>query len=144
MKIRAEVAEMLRNGSSNAEIMRTLHVGHKTVAQARQALGFPTPARGGRPLLPIPTLFAARTEPVDGGHLRWTGHVSKGVPVLGRRGNSLSAYRIAFKIRHNRESIGYAKPGCNHPGCVAPDHMQDQPMRDRLNTTFNAIFGGQS
>jgi hypothetical protein len=48
-----------------------------------------------------------------------------------------TAYRIAFQIRHGREPVGYVKPGCEFDGCVHPDHVEDQPMRDQ----YAAIFG---
>lgn len=141
MKIRADIADMIRAGATTTAIKATLHVGYGTVTNARKALGIPAPTLCGRPLLPIPGLFHARTEPVDGGHLRWTGYVSNGVPTLGRRGRPHSAYRIAFEIRYGRKPVGLVRSTCGYPQCVAPDHMQDRPMRDRLNAQYAAIFG---
>jgi hypothetical protein len=53
-----------------------------------------------------------------------------------------TAYRAAFELRYGRAPVGKALPGCDMPRCVAPDHVQDRPMRDALTTQFNAIFGG--
>lgn len=141
MKVRTDVADMLRAGATTTAIMATLHVGHATVVRARDVLGVPGNPRGGRPLLPVPDLFHARTEPVEGGHLRWTGHFQKGVPVLGRQGRVLTAYRIAFELGHGRAPVGHVRPGCGTPCCVAPDHVQDRPMRQQLDAQYAAIFG---
>ena len=43
---------------------------------------------------------------------------------------------------HQRQPIGYVRPGCGYPHCVAPDHVEDQQMRDQLKTQMTAIFGG--
>ncbi|MFJ9890850.1 hypothetical protein ACIQRW_34065 [Streptomyces sp. NPDC091287] len=142
MKLRTDIVDMLRNGHSHAEIMRTLHVGEARVTAHRKALRMPAPRRGGHPLRPIAVVFAERTEPADGGHLRWTGQMSGLTPVLGRNGTS--AYRIAFRLHYRREPVGYAKPGCGHDGCVQGSHLEDQPMRVQLRTQLASIFGGTS
>ncbi|WP_371624084.1 hypothetical protein OG245_15340 [Streptomyces sp. NBC_01116] len=142
MKLRADVADMLREGIAQRDIMRTLHVSYKTVTSHRIALSLPAPKRGGHPLRPIETEFHARTEPVDGGHLRWTGHHAHGVPRLGRQGKHPSAYRVAFRLHHGREPIGHAKPGCGYAQCVAPAHLEDRPMREQLRSQMAGIFGG--
>ncbi|SCK20363.1 hypothetical protein YUYDRAFT_02123 [Streptomyces sp. ScaeMP-e48] len=142
MKIRADVAAMLRAGAHQQDIMRTLHVGAKTVVNTREALRMPPPRRGGYVLQPIETEFSARTEQVDGGHLRWTGYYANGVPKLGRQGTSVSAYRIAFGMRHDREPVGKVMPGCDYPKCVAPDHLEDQTIRTQLRDQLASIFGG--
>ncbi|MEU6615346.1 hypothetical protein [Streptomyces parvus] len=142
MKLRADIVEMLRNGHTHAEIMRTFRVAHKTVKAHRVALHMPDPKRGGHVLRPIKDEFYARTEPVDGGHLRWTGHHANGVPRLGRQGKHPSAYRVGFRLHHGREPIGHAKPGCGYPQCVAPAHLEDRPMRAQLRSQMAGIFGG--
>ncbi|MEU0978502.1 hypothetical protein ABZ488_04730 [Streptomyces griseus] len=142
MKLRADIVDMLRNGAHQQDIMRTLHVGANLVVSHREALRLPAPKRGGRPLRPIKEEFHARTEPVDGGHLRWTGYYANGVPKLGRQGGSISAYRIAFGLAHTREPVGHVIPGCGHPKCVEPTHLEDQTMRLQLRTQLASIFGG--
>ncbi|MFD8710370.1 hypothetical protein ACFV07_07830 [Streptomyces anulatus] len=142
MKLREDVAAALRANLPQRDIMRTLHVGYNTVVAHRKALALPAPVRGGHPLQPIETEFYARTEPVDGGHLRWTGHHANGVPRLGRQGKHPSAYRVGFRLHHGREPIGHAKPGCGYPQCVAPAHLEDRPMREQIQAQLTAIFGG--
>ncbi|MGW9299391.1 hypothetical protein ACWHA3_01005 [Streptomyces cyaneofuscatus] len=142
MKVRSDIADMLRAGAHQQDIMRTLHVGAKLVVAHREALRLPPPRRGGRPLLPIAAAYEARTEPEAGGHLRWTGHVDNGVPKLVRNRTKLSAYRVAFRMAHGREPVGQVRPGCGYPRCVAGDHMEDRPMREQLQAQLAGIFGG--
>ncbi|MEU2402771.1 hypothetical protein ABZ609_00295 [Streptomyces rubiginosohelvolus] len=142
MKVRADIATMLRDGVPQQDIMRTLHVGAALVVSTREALHMPPPRRGGQPLRPIKTEFYARTEPVDGGHLRWTGHYANGLPKLGRQGTHYSAYRLAFGFIHDREPVGHVRPGCDYPKCVEPTHLEDQTIRVQLRTQLASIFGG--
>lgn len=44
-------------------------------------------------------------------------------------------------MQHGREPVGYALPSCDYHGCVAPAHLEDQPMRQHLATQYAAIFG---
>lgn len=141
MKIRADVADMIRDGATTTAIMTALHVGHPTVIRARDVLGIPAPTGNGRPVLPIADMFRTRAEPVDGGHLRWTGHISRGLPILCRSSGNVSAYRVAFTLKHDREPTGLVRSACGYPRCVAPDHVQDQPMRRQLDAQYAAIFG---
>lgn len=140
MKVRTDIAELLCAGLPNETIATQLHCCRKTVAAARAALRLPNtpPGSRGRPLA---DLIAARTEAVEGGHVRWTGHVTDGTPVLNYQGTPRSAARLVFLLRYGREPIGNVLPGCAHPGCVAPDHIEDRPMRERNRKTYAAIFG---
>lgn len=142
MKIRADVAELLHQGHSNLAIARATGAAPKTVAASRQALGIP-PARPGRYKgSTLNSRFQERTEPLADGHMRWTGYrTNNGTPSIYYGGHAVTAGRMAFLLRWGREPIGRVKAGCDMHGCVAPDHVLDQPMRDQLNTTFTAIFG---
>lgn len=142
MKVRADITKMLRGGSSQREIIRTLRVSYKTVTRTRVALHMPAPARSAPPQRPLATEFYARTKKADGGHLRWTGFYANGSPKLGREGATLSAYRVGFELLHGRPPVGQARPGCGYPKCVAPDHLEDQPMREQLRSQMAGIFGG--
>lgn len=142
MKVRADIAELLRAGCSNREIAARLHVDAGTAAAARRTLGLPKHRSGVRPASSPQDLFRQRVRPVAGGHLEWIGyHTNSGTPALRWAGRQLTAGRVAFVMRHNREPVGQVRAGCDYEGCLAEDHIQDQPMRDRLNTTFTAIFG---
>lgn len=142
MKVREDVVVALQQGVPQRRIMRTLHVSYATIVATRAALRMPDPARSTSPLRPIETEFYARTEPVGGGHLRWTSYYANGVPKLGRQGVILSAYRVAFGLIHTREPVGQVRPGCGHPRCVEPTHLDDQTMRVQLRQQLAGIFGG--
>lgn len=142
MKLRADVVRLLRQGATNLAVSRATGATPKTVARHRQALGIP-PTPPGRPTGSTPaSRFAARTEPLPDGHMRWTGATnSRGTPTVRYGKQHWSGLRMAFELRWDRAPVGHVLPGCGMPRCVAPDHVEDQPMRDRLNTTFAAIFG---
>lgn len=141
MKIRADIADLLRQGMTDRAIARQLHCDAKTVARARRSLHI-QPAKPGPPATPLEKLLADRTRPADGGHLEWTGsRTSQGVPTVRWGGKERSAYRLSFLIRYGREPKGYVRPGCDHKGCIHPAHVEDRVMRQRTEATFTAIFG---
>lgn len=145
MKIRTDIAELLRAGLPDQVISKRLRCDRKTVAAARAALHLPKTPPGSQQRS-LADLIAARTEPVDGGHLRWTGTVNaSNTAVLNYQGQGpRSVHRLVFINRYGREPVGKVRTGCDYPGCVHPDHVEDQPMRERNRATFNAIFGGLS
>jgi hypothetical protein len=134
---RDAIVKLLRTGVGNLAIAREVHVDRSKVAAIRAELGLPRSRR--RYVAASPeALFRQRTQPVDGGHLAWTGYRNtKGVPAVRTVDGMRTAYRIAFQIRHGREPVGYVKPGCEYDGCVHPEHVEDQPMREQ----YAAIFG---
>jgi hypothetical protein len=144
MKLRPDIVALLRQGLSDRAIGRQLRCDPKGVARTRAALGLPQ-VKSGPPPAPVEDLFWARVEPVEGGHLRWTGHHnSTGVPSLrvgGRSGGLRSAYRIAFTIRTGREPQGTVSSDCDHPGCVAPRHVADAAERARDRKALAALLG---
>lgn len=145
MKIRTDIADLLHAGLPDQVISKQLRCDRKTVAAARAALHLPKTPPGSKQR-PLADLLAARTEPVEGGHMRWTGTVNNaGSPVLNYRDEGpRSVHRLVFIARHGREPVGKVRTGCDYPGCVHEDHVEDQPMRERNRNTFNAIFGGLS
>jgi hypothetical protein len=141
VKIRADIAELLRAGLPDRVISKRLRCDRKTVAAARAALRLPKTPPGSRQR-PLADLLAARTEPVEGGHMRWTGTVNNaGSPVLNRGEGPRSVHRLVFIARHGSEPVGKVRTGCDYPGCVHEDHVEDQPMRERNRDTYAAIFG---
>ncbi|WP_405391100.1 helix-turn-helix domain-containing protein [Streptomyces sp. NBC_01102] len=143
MKIRADIAKLLHAGHSDHEIARRLHVCERTAGEARRALRLPKHTSGVKPADSPQDLFRQRTRRVKGGHLKWTGyHTNDGVPFFRWRKRGMTAYRVAFQIQHNRPPVGYVRPGCDYPHCVAPEHVEDQQMRDQLKTQMASIFGG--
>lgn len=143
MKVRADVAELLRAGLADRVIAKQLHTDARKVAAARAALRLPQARTGRKTASSIEELFHARTEPGEDGHLRWTGSANNlGTPVVRYAKRQHTAYRIAFRIHTGREPIGRALPACGTPGCVAPAHIDDQPARDRNRAAYSSIFGG--
>ncbi|MFF8391832.1 hypothetical protein [Cellulosimicrobium funkei] len=152
MKVRADVAELLRAGHSNRAIARQLHTDAKDVAEARERLGLPKAKSGVKAAASVEDLFWRRVQPVGEGHILWTGHRNNGgaeggCPVLRHGGKLWSAYRVAFTIRHGREPQGKVTPTCDRDGCVAPDHTQDRAIREqekRVDALYAGIFGGEA
>ncbi|MFD4943057.1 hypothetical protein ACFWNT_11075 [Streptomyces sp. NPDC058409] len=143
MKIRTDIADLLRAGHSDREISRVLHLDNRTIAAVRTELGLPRHKSGIKAAGSPRDLFRQRTRPVDGGHLEWTGYVANdGTPFFRWNKRGYTAGRMAFGMQHGRAPVGRVRPGCGHLGCVAPSHVEDQPMRDQLKRQLAGIFGG--
>lgn len=144
MKVRADIAELLRAGYSDTAITRQLHVDKTTAAKARAALGLPKHKSGRKAAATPEDLFWRRVKPTDDGHMEWDGCLNGGVPALRHGGRLLSAYRVAYRIANGREPEGQARPSCGRAGCVKPDHHTDRVDRaeeQRVNALYAAIFG---
>ncbi|MFD4569348.1 hypothetical protein ACFWOX_33925 [Streptomyces sp. NPDC058467] len=145
MKIRADVAELLRAGLPDRTIARELHVDAKNVAAARERLGLPKAKPGRKPAAAAEDLFWRRVQPTDDGHMEWTGYRDKsGVIGLRHGGTFYTAYRLAFRIATGRDPEGYALPTCEHEHCVKPGHHADRLDREReqrVDALYGAIFG---
>lgn len=89
------------------------------------------PRRAKRRPASMEEAFRAHAEPVDGGHVRWTGATSHTTPTVWFGGTTYSAYKVAFRIQHGRDPEGTVTSSCDMPGCVAGAHVEDQPMRRR-------------
>lgn len=137
MTVRADVAELLHAGYGDRTIARRLGVTQPSVARTRAALGIPAGRPGPKaPNSPEGT-FWRRTQPTDDGHLLWPGYDPKHGARILWDGCLYSVHRIAFRIANQREPEGRVLTGCGRPGCVHPQHVEDQRMR----ATFNKIFG---
>ncbi|MFE7626061.1 hypothetical protein [Streptomyces sp. NPDC057509] len=143
MRIRADIAELLRAGCSNREVAHRLNTSPRHVAAARTALGLPRHPPGPKSAGSPQDLFRKHTHPVAGGHLEWTGRRNDdGLAVFCWGGRNHTAARVAFVMHHGRQPVGNVKAGCGVDGCVTPAHMEDQPMRAQLRTQLASIFGG--
>jgi len=146
MKVRADIAELLRQGVPQIQICRQLHVAPLTVQRAREALGLPA-HRGGRryTYASLEEAFRHGAEPVDGGHVRWIGYRDKdNTPRVCYRQQPQAAPRVAFLLHHGREPVGKAMPTCGVKGCIAGEHLADRPMREasqRADALYVDIFG---
>lgn len=149
MKVRADVAELLRAGYSDRAIGRQLNVDPVgTVAAARRVLGLPKHKSGVTPAATAEDLFWRRVKPTDDGHMDWVGYRNNsGAPSLRHGGRNLSAYRIAYRLAKGREPEGYALPSCGRDGCVKPGHHTDRADRareKRVDALYAGIFGQPS
>ncbi len=131
------IAELLREGHSDTYVARTVRVRPTTVATARSILKIPN-LHGPRKIEDPVAGFYERTRPVDGGHLKWLGGDVDGYPVFYVQRRRIRARVLAFRLRNGRDPVGDVRPGCEFDGCVAPDHIEDRPMRE----TYRQIFGG--
>lgn len=145
MTIRTDVADLLHQGLSDRAISLRLHCDAKGVARARATLGLPKAKSGYRAAASVTDLFHARTEPLDGGHLRWTGSTSTaGLASVRYAGRQHTALRIAFRIQHGREPVGHCSTECGQPGCVAPAHVDDDTTRTRTRAVYASLIGTES
>jgi hypothetical protein len=139
---RSQIVELLGQGLSNCAIARELHVDKARAGAIRKELGLPNVAM--QPLT-LEQKWTARTKAVDGGHLEWTGeHVGPaGTPLMRYKERSYTAAAIAFQIRTGHEPIGYVLAECDHHHCVAPEHVEDEPGRQRTREQLRFLKGGQ-
>ncbi|CAM5366001.1 MULTISPECIES: hypothetical protein [Streptomyces] len=136
-----DITTRLRAGASNSAIVRELHVDKHRVARLRQAAGLPAH----KPHLPtLEEKWATKTKRVAGGHVRWTGSKgsSAGTPVLAYRGAVVTAASVAFRIRTGRAPVGYVLPECGYHHCVAPEHVEDEPGRQKAREQLRYLMGG--
>lgn len=144
MRVRQDIAELLRAGATYAEIRQQIGgVSPTTIADIRRALRIPVPHRR-RPARTPEESYALYATAYGDGHARWTGPWAGRMPQIWHNRRGCSALRVAFRMRHGREPVGHVKPVCGVLACVASDHLADRPMRERLTTTYEAIFGRTS
>ncbi|MEW1638605.1 hypothetical protein AB0469_31675 [Streptomyces sp. NPDC093801] len=142
MKIRADIAEMLRDGLTDRQIEKQAGVNHVRISAARAAMGIPKCRGGQRPQESLEKGLRDRAREVAGGHWEWLGTFSRSCPVFRFNGIRVTAYRAAFVARYGRRPVGAVRPVCGYPHCVAPDHVDDQAGRDRTDAVYAALFGG--
>jgi hypothetical protein len=133
--IRPDIAELLAAGHSDRFIARLVQVHTTRVAAARRTLGIPShplsPTRAGS----VEDLYWRRVIHTLDGHLLWPGTQLR--IRAGRDGGRISVGQLAFRIKHHRDPVGKVTAGCGTTGCIHPEHVEDQPMRER----YDAIFG---
>lgn len=136
---REEIIRLLHDGHSDKEIGRRLHTDPQRAGRIRAELGLPSCANK---TISFEQRWAAHAEPVDGGHIRWTGRLRDGTaPAVLHNGRDTSVRRIVFERLHGRPATGPVRPGCGYGPCIRPEHLEDQPMRAQLDQQYEAIFG---
>lgn len=136
MNTQAAIERLLRAGYSDKAIARELRVHRRRPRDLRRQLGLPQVKPGPAPAASIEDLFWRRAQPTPDGHLLWPSWDPKHGAAIRHNGRKQSAHRIAFRIGNQREPQGRVTSGCGQPGCVHPQHVEDQPMRQ----LYTAIF----
>lgn len=137
-----QVRTLAEQGLTDKAISRQAHMDARHVRQIRELLGLPRGRHIVQPLT-LEEKWATFTQPLDGGHLEWTGETANpsGTPVMRYKEQTYTAARVAFRIKHGREPEGHAKAGCTMPRCVAPNHVLDTPMRIRHRESMRLLLG---
>lgn len=76
-----------------------------------------------------PTLldqYLRRTEPLDGGHVRWT----VTTPYITFKGCKYTGMQLAWALSTKRPAKGLLRATCGLAGCVAAEHLADEAMRN--------------
>lgn len=136
-----EMRVLIRGGLTNTVIAQRLRVRHSTVSEVRKSMGVDP---GGRtPAGTLEDAYWARTRPVDGGHLVWTGlrNNQRGVPLIRYAGRLHSARRVAFRVHYGREPEGVVLAVCDVPRCVAGRCLDDEAARRRTRAQLAAMLG---
>ncbi|WAZ20224.1 helix-turn-helix domain-containing protein [Streptomyces cinnabarinus] len=148
MKVRADIAELLRAGNlTHAEIARRLGVDRGTVRKVQKALGLPGPRRGqARAHASLEEAFWAHIEPSEDGHARWTGYRDdrSGLALVFHGKARVPGPRLAFRLRYGRDPVGRVTHACGRPDCHAGSHLADDVTRAanrRADRAFERIFG---
>ncbi|MFJ5923876.1 hypothetical protein ACIQF6_14885 [Kitasatospora sp. NPDC092948] len=139
----ARVIELATAGRSTASIANELHMDRRQVRQIRADANIPSLPAGRIQTLTVEEKWQQRVRELPDGHLEWTGerqHTS-GTPVMRHSGQTYTAARIAYRIKHGTDPIGYATPGCGTRHCIAPDHIDDLPRRTRDRAALRTVLG---
>ncbi|MEV1063420.1 hypothetical protein [Streptomyces sp. NPDC050263] len=136
----AQIRELLHAGLGNNDIARQLGVDRAAVRRIRADARVPLPLR--QPMS-LDAKWEANTQPLEGGHLEWTGSRAKksGTPVLRSGDRMHTAAAVAFRRRTGRDPVGQVKAECGMRQCVAPDHVEDEPGRVRLREQLRHVMG---
>lgn len=134
-----DIEALLRQGLSDKQIGKRLRTSPKRASRRRAQLGLSATES---PRLTFEDRWNANTQLVDGGHLQWTGRLRDGTaPAVLHEGRDTSLRRVAFERLHGRTAVGRVLPGCGYGPCVKPEHLEDQVIRQQLDTQLAAIFG---
>jgi hypothetical protein len=138
----AQIRRLLEAGLSDTDVARRSGADRHAVTGVR--------ARAGIAPYEKPLEFAtadakrrAHLRPVEGGHVEWTGERSTGVgtPLLKWQGRSLSPAAMAFEERTGRAPVGMVFAECGFRQCVAPEHVDDEPGRQKVREQLRMLLG---
>lgn len=137
----ARIAYRIEHGTDPAGYAKPNCGRPRCVAPAHQAdTGQNRPARQHLARYDCPEAkLAALTEPTDDGHLRWTGPVDGRHPLLKHDGRRWPVLTLAFRVRYGREPVGTVAVGCDFPGCLLGDHLDDTRARRAHRAAYAAL-----
>ncbi|WP_369043435.1 hypothetical protein [Streptomyces sp. Midd1] len=136
----AAIRQLLAQNKTTEAIARELAVDRGAVRRIRREAGVPNPAV--QPMT-LAEVWATHTQPVDGGHLLWTGSrasVSR-TPVMRYKDVTYTAAAVAFRQRTGREPVGQVKAECGMSQCVEPAHVEDEPGRAHVREQLHHLLG---
>jgi hypothetical protein len=87
-----------------------------------------------QPVRTLQTIWDARTVPLDGGHLGFTG----AIPVSFAK-RSYTPQQIAYELDRGRPPTGLVRARCGVAGCVLPAHLADQAEREAARAARAAL-----
>lgn len=136
----AEIRRLINEGASNAAVRRATGADASAIRRIRRDVGVPCPPQYTHTL---ESKWTERTRPVEGGHLEWTGERNKvsGTPLIRYGEQTYTAASVAFRMRTGRDPVGPVKAECSLHQCVAPEHVEDGPGRDRLREQLRYLLG---
>lgn len=134
-----EMSRRVREGATNLDIARELHVDRRAVARVRVILGV-------KPMTNSTSawdkLDKFSSEPDQAGHIMWTGRRGNaGTPEIRHRGTSIPAAHVAFERRTGRKPVGTCRADCDVQQCVAPAHVVDDIERRTIRGQERAVYG---
>lgn len=131
------IARLLHEGYSNKAIAAHVHTSRLRVQVIREQLGMPAHKPGPKPAGSVEESFWDRAVPTGDGHLLWSANNLR--LRVSHEGYAESVGRIAFRIRYHRDPVGQVRAGCGRRGCVHPDHVEDQPMRELARAVLGEL-----
>lgn len=142
VRTRADIAAHIRVGRWDDEITHMLGVAPQDVAAVRRQTGIrPRTARKDRVLCSLEEALWGQVRHLADGHAQWLGDLdSYRQPIFLHDGRYHLARRLSYTLGHGREPAGRVVDGCEHPACIAHDHLLDESERVYLGAVLHTLF----
>lgn len=127
------ILELLHTGLTDTAVAARIGCSRPTVRMVRVRNNLPAPLHGSTSKHhTFDDVYRAHAIPTTDGHMTWTGGHNGVTPTVHHLHQGRSAYKIAFRLHHQREPQGLVKVGCHQPGCVAGAHLTDATIRKAI------------